>query len=157
MNPFDHFSKEELKKANTLGSLACNLKKRRDEGFVSMFSSTMDRYFRFFCHGRYIAYFNSKPKFDTEPKNIILIDEIDKIEREEKLTDFMIFLKDGKTIKLKHDDESVVASWVKSIKELKLFYKSFSQFSEEAMRKYKDKLDPRTMFAILEELESRVL
>ena len=157
MNPFDFYSEGEMEQAQKLGSLACELKKKRDEGFVSMFSSTMDRYFRFFDHGRFLVYFNSKPKFDTEPKNIMLIDEVDRVEIDGKNTDFIIVLKNGKSIKLKHEDEGVVETWVKNLTLLKEFYKGNPYLSEEAHKKYKEKTDPRTVLNCLEELERRYL
>lgn len=157
MNAYDFYSRQELEVASKLASLACEIKKRREEGFVSMFSSTMPRYFRFFNHGRLLVYFKDRPTFDTKPKNVLLIDEVDRIERESKQTDFSIVLFNGKTLKLRHDDENVVDSWIKSLTQLKEFYKANPYLSEEARRKYKDKIDPHTILNILEELESKIM
>lgn len=156
MNPFDAFGEDELNQAKLIGSLACELKKKRDEGLVSMFSSSMNRYFRFFGYGRFLVYFDEKPTHTTQPKNIVVIDEVESVERNftGKKGHFNIKLKGGKNVHLKHDEEAVSNNWADTILKLKDFYKDHPFASAEANRKWKDKLDPRIVQIVCEELES---
>lgn len=159
MNPYDTFAEDELMTANQVGSLACDLKKKRDDGIVSMFSSSTNRYFRFFSYGRFLVYFDSRPGPTDKPKAIVVIDEVEKVEKDYKgkKGHFSIKLKGGKDVHLKHDDPTVANCWADAIIKLKEFYKNSPFSSAEANRKWKDRLDPRIIQIISEELERIIL
>lgn len=58
----DKLSKEELKIVEQYSTITGTLKKKRkDSNLVKLVSSSYDAYFRFFCYGRFLAYFTKEP------------------------------------------------------------------------------------------------
>ena len=51
------FNKEELEKLKESSNIRGLLKKKRD----SKFASSKEKYFDFYCYGRYLAYFDGSP------------------------------------------------------------------------------------------------
>ena len=157
MSIFDKLSKEEIRIIeSSVGVEMCGfLKKKRQDGLVSMFSSTQDRFFRFFCYGRFLTYYSEEPSMTEPPKNVIFIDEIKGVDNnvEGKRGNFIIKLKNGKDINLKHDDPAVADRWVDCILKVMKVYMGKSMLDFEVDRKWKDEVDIRVTYMIMEELE----
>ena len=67
MSFYDKFNKEELKILEANSNMSGMLKKKREKGVVSLFDSSVDRFFRFFCNGRFFVYYDKEPVACSDP------------------------------------------------------------------------------------------
>lgn len=155
MNLYEQFSREELDRVKKLTGINGSLKKMRKDNIASLFSSGVVRYFRFFQYGRFLVYYEGEPKFDTEPKNILAIDEIEAVQEnfEGKKGHFLVKVRSGKNLHLKSEDEDVALVWVRTIRQLIQFYKGKPLGILDEQRNWKEKADIRIRLMIAEELE----
>ena len=155
-NIHDLFTLEELQKVDKLASLCGTLKKKRDESKMGFLASSLVRHFRFFYHGRFLAYYNEAPTYKDEPKNIVAVTEIESVEADYKgkSKNFLLTFKQGKKLHLKCDDEEVVKLWISTINKLKEIYMDKPLTLIDSSRQWKEKADIRVRQLIVEELES---
>ncbi len=155
MSIYDKLSRDELKAVEQYMEMSSFLKKKRSDGLVSMFSSTQDRFFRFFCYCRFLTYYEKEPSMTEPPKNVMFVDEIERVEAniDGNKNNFIIKLKNGKDVNLKHDDFKVAERWVECLQKVINIYKGKSMLDFEVDRKWKDKVDIRVTYMIMEELE----
>lgn len=160
MNILDKLTEAELREVESYSTFAGYLDKKKSKGntlnIFSKLSSYQKRYFRFFCYGRFFCYFEKEPTMVDQPKNVILIDEITKVDdnHKDKKGYCCIYLSNGKEVILKHDNEEETAKWMKALTRITSIYKGKNLFDFEVDRKYKDKVDIRILNMIMEELES---
>lgn len=157
MNAHEIFNTADLAKIDKIASISGSLKKMREDNLVSMFSSSVTRHFRFFCHGRILVYYEEDPNYTDTPKNVVVLDEIVDIKNDNggKRGQFLLAMKNGHNMVLKHDDPTVADTWVKVITDLKAFYKDKPLGLIDINRKWKEKPDIRVRMMVVEELESK--
>src|SRR5687767_9600628 len=102
MNLYALWGRDEQNPVKKGASVSGSLKKMREDNIASLFSSGVVRHFRFFYFGRFLVYYEDEPKFDTEPKNIVAIDEIEEVQEnfEGKKGHFQVKVRSGKNLHL---------------------------------------------------------
>ena len=158
MNAQEMFDSATLAKIDKIASINGSLKKMREDNLVSMFSASVTRHFRFFCHGRFLVYYEDDPSYKDTPKNIVVLDEIIDVknDHEGKKGHFLLTMKNGHNMHLKHDEAKVSDAWIKAIRDLKAYYKDKALGLIDINRKWKEKADIRVQMMVVEELESKI-
>ena len=67
MNFLNKFSKEDIERLKQISEISGLLKKKREKGLTAKFSSSKEKFFNFFCYGRYLAYFDGSPVLCSSP------------------------------------------------------------------------------------------
>ena len=155
-NIADKFNAVELDELTKLSSISGILKKKRDPGIKSKFSSSNEKFFRFFGFGRYLVYFNTKqPKPGDKPSNIILMEEITRVESNfgGKPTHFNIKLRGDKNLHLKAETAEIAAKWVLHLDKIGRYFLGKVFLDSDPHRKWKEPVGPMVESLIMEQIE----
>ena len=153
----EKFTPDELKELEELTKLYGVLKKKRDPGITAKLKSSKEKYFKFFCNGRYLVYFDGSkaPTINSKPKNIIFIDEIVSVEENYmgKPTHFNIRLRGDKNLHLKAPSPDEAKKWCTTLKRVSQLFAGKFFVDTEPLRKWKDKVELRVLNMIMEDVE----
>jgi hypothetical protein len=144
------FTPEELVLINQYTALTGMIKKKRpDTSWLSKLDASVDRYFKFWCKGKYFVYYDTpieKLKVSDIPGCIIFVKEIEKIEDSYKGKKGHFFIKlKNHDLWLKCDKKEESDKWVKAITFFYNLYQNKKVYDQEAdeSRGWKDDVDVR--------------
>lgn len=145
-------------------------KKRNQSSLISKLDSSVVRYFRLWCNGKFLCYYDEdpvsplrlkQPKDVTKPpKGVTFITEIIEVMPSYKGKKSHFFLKlkgQGKDLHLKCDDYKQSNLWVESLTGLSDYYrgKRIVDWIDER-KDYKSEIDVRVTIMIMIEQESKL-